>query len=108
MQTIVASSPIDIFVSKLESNKHYCEFKMTDGGFTDQQGHYYSPAELTMVNVYSFPDTDNREEISFVYILRDENRLLGYCVDTFSECSANEASLYSWFIRKVQRDFNSN
>jgi hypothetical protein len=104
MQTRLTTSPIDVFVAKLRNSKHYSEFRMTRKGFTNGSGHYYDPSDLTMVNIYSFPNAVYAEELSFVYILRDKNRMLGFSVNNFCDFEANEKNLYNWYITKINRD----
>ena len=94
---------LNLLVEELQTNKHYCEFKMTKKGFTNGEGKYYTPSELTMVDMYSFEEPLCPGQFSFAYILRDNSGMIGYSKDLLSEYRINEEKLYHWFITKMPR-----
>ena len=103
MNTKLFASSLDLLVEELRTNKHYCEFKMTKKGFTNDEEKYYTPSELTMIDIYSFEEVLYPGQFSFVYILRDSNGVIGYSKDLLSEYRMNEEKLYHWFITKMLR-----
>ena len=102
MQTIIAISPVETLVEKLQQ-KGLPEFRMTRNGFSCGNGRLYAPDELSIIRVYHFEDFINPGESSFIYVIRDRYGLQGYSLDASADYSSNEENLYHWFISKIAR-----
>jgi len=100
METVIAYSPFDALVAKLQK-KGYREFSMTRVGFTSGNGSYYEPRDLTILKVYHFEDVINPKESFDIYTMKDKNGNHGYSIDASVDYEINEQSLLHWFITKV-------
>ncbi len=88
-------------LEKLRVEKHDNEFMMTPDGFTTVNKKYYQPEDLKIIRTYRFEGESDPADSSVIYLIKANDGLIGYSMDSYGVYSDHENDGYDDFIRKI-------
>jgi hypothetical protein len=89
-------------LEKLRQNKIDNEFRWTPEGFSIGRGKTYQPEDLMILKTLRFEGASNPSDMEILYIIRANDGLTGYSLDTYGAYSSHENEPgYDNFIRQV-------
>ncbi|MEP7255078.1 MAG: hypothetical protein ABI666_04835 [Ferruginibacter sp.] len=87
-------------LEKLRTKHQDNEFKMEENRFTGSNNKLYTPEDLTIIKTYRFEGESDPGDSSILYLIKANDGLVGYSIDSYGAFSNHEAA-YDDFIRKI-------
>ena len=101
MQNTLKKSSIDAILESLLNSKQDNEFKMTPEGFKAGNSKVYEPRDLRIFKTYHFEGSAGVLDSYNIYLIKSNDGLIGYSLNSANDFQKNEDNLYNWFIKKI-------
>lgn len=77
------------------------EFKLKKEGFTIGSSKFYSPSDLLIIKDYRFEGETDPGEESVLYLIKANDGLIGYTIDSYGVYSEHESGDFNNFMRQI-------
>ncbi|MEO5967924.1 MAG: hypothetical protein ABIP68_04415 [Ferruginibacter sp.] len=77
------------------------EFKLTKSGFQLGESKFYNPQDLTIIKTYRFEGETDPGDSSILYLIKTNDDLIGYNIDSYGVYSEHENGDFNNFIRQI-------
>ncbi|MEI9935081.1 MAG: hypothetical protein WDM71_09600 [Ferruginibacter sp.] len=88
-------------LEKLRMEKHDNEFRMSTEGFGINNGKYYQPEDLKIIQTYRFEGDSNPSDSSILYLIEANDGLIGYSIDAYGAYSNHGDDGYDEFLKRI-------